>query len=209
MIEQNEEVVDQTPENTVEEITEENIEQPVEEVVEETIDESKFESAGDPDIIKIDLDNPPQPKKEVKKETEQPVLEEITVEKTDDKVVDKVEAINNVVEETVEKSETTGQDLPENIQKVVDFMSETGGDLEDYVKLNQDYSKLDDMSLLREYYKKTKSHLNDEEISFLIDDSFNFDEEIDEERDVKRKKLAFKEQVANAKYHMDGEKSKY
>ena len=149
--------------------------------------------------------------KEVKKEeeTEQPVLEEITDEKTDEEVVDEVETIEEAVEEAVEKSEKTGQDLPENIQKVIDFMNDTGGDLEDYVKLNQDYSKLDDMSLLREYYKKTKSHLNDEEISFLIDDSFNFDEEIDEERDVKRKKLAFKEQVANAKNHMDGEKSKY
>ena len=136
-------------------------------------------------------------------------MEAITDEKTDEEVVDEVETIEEAVEEAVEKSEKTGQDLPENIQKVIDFMNDTGGDLEDYVKLNQDYSKLDDMSLLREYYKKTKSHLNDEEISFLIDDSFNFDEEIDEERDVKRKKLAFKEQVANAKNHMDGEKSKY
>ena len=142
-------------------------------------------------------------------ETEQPVLEEVTDEKTDSDVEEEVEEVEEAIEEAVAKSEKTGKDLPENIQKVVDFMNETGGDLEDYVKLNQDYSKLDDMSLLREYYKQTKTHLNDEEISFLIEDSFKYDDEIDEERDVKRKKLAFKEQVASAKNHMDGLKSKY
>ena len=138
-------------------------------------------------------------------ETEKPVIEEVT----EQEVEEKVEEVEEAVEEAVEAAEKTGEELPDNIQKVVDFMNETGGDLEDYVKLNQDYSKYDDMSMLREYYKQTKSHLTDDEISFLIEDSFKYDEDVDEERDVKRKKLAFKEQVANAKNHMDGLKSKY
>ena len=142
-------------------------------------------------------------------ETEKPVLEEITEETTNEGVEDKIEEVKETVEEAVAESEKTGQELPENIQKVIDFMNETGGDLEDYVKLNQDYSKLDDTSLLREYYKQTKTHLNDDEISFLIEDSFTVDEEIDGEKDVKRKKLAFKEQVAHAKTHLDGLKSTY
>ena len=88
-------------------------------------------------------------------------------------------------------------------------MDETGGDLEDYVKLNKDISKLDDNSVLLEYYKQTKPHLTNEEINFLMEDSFSYDEEVDEERDVKRKKLALKEQVASARTHLDGQKSKY
>ena len=88
-------------------------------------------------------------------------------------------------------------------------MEETGGDLNDYVKLNQDYSKLDDQNLLYEYYRQTKPHLNNEEINFLMEDSFSYDEEVDEERDIRRKKLALKEQVASAKAHLDGQKSKY
>ena len=88
-------------------------------------------------------------------------------------------------------------------------MEETGGDLEDYVKLNQDYSELDNNAILKEYYKQTKPHLDSEEIDFLMEDYFAFDEDIDEERDVRRKKLALKEQVAQAKQHLDGEKSKY
>ena len=88
-------------------------------------------------------------------------------------------------------------------------MNETGGSLEDYVRLNKDYSELDSDTVLREYYSKTKPHLTGEEISFLMEDQFNYDEEVDEERDIRRKKLALKEQVANAKAYLDGQKSKY
>ena len=173
--------------------------------------EEKPEDKKDDKIIEEVQEKVEEEKVEDKKEeeTEKPVLEEVTEEEVDEDVKEKVEKVEEVFEEAVTKSEETGQDLPENIQKVVDFMNETGGDLEDYVKLNQDYNKLDDMSLLREYYKQTKSHLTDDEVSFLIEDSFQYDEDVDEERDVKRKKLAFKEQVANAKNHMDGLKSKY
>ena len=88
-------------------------------------------------------------------------------------------------------------------------MDDTGGSLDDYVRLNQDYSKYDDNTLLREYYKQTKSHLTDDEISFMMEDQFAIDEEADDERDQRRKKLAVKEQVANAKSHLEGLKSKY
>jgi len=88
-------------------------------------------------------------------------------------------------------------------------MEETGGDINDYVRINQDYTNYDDNSVLREYYKQTKKHLTDDEISFLMEDSFSYNEEEDEERDVKRKKLALKEQVASARAYLDGQKSKY
>ena len=164
------------------------------EKVEEPKDVQPEEKKDDKVIEEIQEKVEEKKVEEKQEEIEQPVLEEVTEE---------------TVEEAVKEAEKTGQDLPENIQKVVDFMNETGGDLEDYVKLNQDYSKYDDMSILREYYKQTKSHLTDDEVSFLIEDSFTYDEEIDEERDVKRKKLAFKEQVANAKSHLDKLKSNY
>ena len=88
-------------------------------------------------------------------------------------------------------------------------MNDTGGTLEDYVNLNRDYSGLDNLTLLREYYKQTKPHLNAEEIDFMMEDQFSFDEEIDEDRDIKRKKLALKEQVAQAKNHLESVKSNY
>ena len=219
---------------------EEKNEQVVEETTQETteqVEETKFESAGDDSVIKVDLNKPPTPKeeenetkedntddsgvvtesenaeptekqKEVQPEAETqetPVLEEITEDSTEEEVAE----VEEKVEEAIAEAEATGKPLPENIQKLMDFMEETGGDLSDYVKLNQDYSKLDDQNLLYEYYKQTKPHLNTEEINFLMEDSFSYDEEVDEERDIRRKKLALKEQVANARAHLDGQKSKY
>ena len=216
----------------------ENEEKPAEEAVEETVetvDETKFESAGDDSVLKIDLSKPPkpeedEPKQEIKEDNpndegvvrvdenanatqeqeevpekteaqeEQPVLEEVTEE---------AEELTEQVEEAVTEAEETGEPLPENLQKVIDFMKETGGTLEDYVSLNKNYEEEDDSLILAEYYKKTKPHLTDEERMFLLEDEFSFDEELDEEKDIKKKKIALKEQVANAKSHLDGLKSKY
>ena len=136
---------------------------------------------------------------------EQPALEEVT----DEVEEETVEEITERVEEAIVEAEATGKPLPENIQKLVDFMEETGGTLEDYVNLNKDYSQLDNLTALTEYYKMTKPHLSVDEIDFLIEDSFNFDEELDDEREIRRKKLALKEQVASAKAYLDGQKSKY
>ena len=99
--------------------------------------------------------------------------------------------------------------LPENILKVVEFMNETGGTLDDYVRLNHDYSNVDNDTLLKEYYKQTKSHLDQDEINFLIEDNFSWDEDVDEPRDVRKAKLAYKEEVAKAKQHLEGLKDKY
>ena len=184
----------QKPEEVKEEQSKKTTDDKVIEEVQEKVEEEKVEGK--------ETENKEE-------ETEQPVLEEITEETTDETIENKVEEVKETVEEAVEKAEQTGQDLPENIQKVIDFMNETGGDLEDYVKFNQDYTKLDDMSLLRQYYNQTKPHLNGEEINFLIEDSFSYDEDIDEAIDIKRKKLAFKEQVANARSHLDKMKSNY
>ena len=146
-----------------------------------------------------------EPTEQSKEEKEEVVLEEVT----DEEVKEEVEEVKEEVEEAIAEAEKTGEPLPENIQKLVDFMEETGGDINDYVRLNQDYSKLDDDSLLREYYRQTKKHLNEEEINFLMEDQFSYDEDEDDDRDIRRKKLALKEQVANAKSHLDGQKSKY
>ena len=133
------------------------------------------------------------------------LLEEVSEEE----VQQVVEQVAEEVEEAIAEAKETGKLLPENIQKLVDFMDETGGTLEDYVNLNKDYSELDNLTALTEYYKRTKPHLSADEISFLIEDSFNYDEEIDDERDIKKKKIALKEQVASAKAYLDGQKSKY
>ena len=129
------------------------------------------------------------------KDTEAPEPEETTVEET--------------VEEAVQEAKDKNIELPENIQKVVEFMQETGGSLEDYVRLNADYSNVDNSTLLKEYYKQTKSHLDNDEVDFLIEDNFSYDEDLDDDRDIKRKKLAYKEEIVKAKNFLEGLKGKY
>ena len=134
--------------------------------------------------------------------------EEVTEKAT---LADKIKDIPNKLKEQSEDVNNNQEDneLPENINKLVDFMKETGGTVEDYVNLNKDYSGMDDMDVLREHYRQSKPHLNEDEISFLIEDSFSYDEEVDDEREVRRKKLALKESIAEAKSTLTNLKSKY
>ena len=182
-------------------LSEKKEEQPKEEVAK--VDLSKKEVKEE--VVEEVKDE--QPVEETKEE-EAPVVEEITDEEQKE-VEEETQGVADEVNEAMKEAKETGEPLPENIQKVIDFMEETGGSLEEYVKLNQDYSSYDENQLLREYYKQTKPHLTDEEISFVMEDRFAFDEEVDEEKDIRRKKLAMKEQVAAAKSHLEGLKSKY
>jgi hypothetical protein len=134
------------------------------------------------------------------------VIEEISNEEV---VKEEVKAIEQEVEKHVQEQTNTGKPLPENIEKLISFMEETGGTVEDYVRLNTDYSDVDQTTLLKEYYKRTKPHLDKEEIQFLLEDNFAYDEDIDEERDIRKKKLAFKEEVAKAKTHLESIKNQY
>tara|TARA_R110000737_G_scaffold348658_1_gene383043 strand:- start:266 stop:1408 length:1143 start_codon:yes stop_codon:yes gene_type:complete len=191
--------------------------------VTETPNEPVFGSASDDSVAKVNLSAPAEEIPLVEAVTE-PTNEDVpaeidtpivaTVEETPAVEIEEIIAGEEdpVAEEEIIHTDTPGETtrvVPENLEKLVEFMEETGGDLSDYLKLNQDYSKLDEDSLLKEYYAKTKPHLNHEEIKFLMEDTFSYDEDLDEDREIRRKKLALKEQVANAKTHLDGEKSKY
>ena len=165
------------------------------------------------EVTKVVIEEPKTDKAEV--EETKPIIEEVIEEPVEDKKVEEEEVVEigekidkKIIPPTPEEIREVAS-LPENIEKVVDFMKETGGTLEDYVRLNADYSNVNNDTLLKEYYKQTKSHLDSEEIDFLIEDNFSFDEEIDEERVVRKAKLAYKEEVAKAKGHLEGLKSKY
>jgi len=187
----------QPPAQEQEETTEEPVqEKPSEEVVEEVV-EKKPEETKEEEVV------------------EETILEEITNEEntTDDTgVVGWNEATDATPqqEEVLSQAETQEQvDYPENIQELVKFMNDTGGTLEDYVALNKDYDKFEQMDLLHEYYTQTKPHLTADEVVFLIDDKFSFDKEIDDPKEVKRKELSFKEEVAQAKNHLNQLKDSY
>jgi len=160
------------------------------------------EESKEEDIVKVDLKE--------KKDTENQEVE--IQEIIEEKVPEEKQKEDKIVEKTIKeeiKPERRIVELPENLNKLVEFMEETGGSVKDYVRLNADYSDVDDNTLLKEYYKSTKPHLNNEEINFMMEDNFSFDEELEEERDVRKKKLALKEEIANAKGFLETTKEKY
>jgi len=118
------------------------------------------------------------------------------------------EVKQEVKQPEVKPVEQPAVDLPENVEKLVSFMKETGGTVEDYVRLNADYSNIDEKALLKEYYKKNKPHLDAEDVDLILED-FTWDTDVDEERDIRKKKLAFKEEVAKARTYLDNLKDKY
>lgn len=168
-----------------------------------TADESNapVEESGNSQSSEEVVEEVRQPEETVE---EAPVIQEITEEE----VQEQAENLQEQVKEEVQQLKESGKPLPENIQKVVDFMDETGGTLEDYVRLNADYSNVDNNTLLREYYRQSKPHLDSEDVSILLED-FTWDEDVDDEKDIRKKKIAYKEEVAKAKGFLEGLKNKY
>lgn len=155
------------------------------------------DAVQEPSTEEVDVHESSGNSEEVVQEVSEPVIKEITEE-------------GKKEEETKEEKITSSQpQLPENITKLVSFMEETGGTMQDYIRLNTNYDDVDRDVLVKEYYKSTKSHLSADEIDFMLDDKFAFDEDIDEERDIRRKKLAYKEEVAKARKFLKETKDKY
>ncbi len=190
------------------------------------VDLTKPEAQGEviPDVIKVEI--PKEDAVQTQKTDdsnviiEEPkdsgdskeVVEEVrTTEETVESPIEIIEEVGEVekeLKEAIRDEKVLGKKLPENIEKLVSFMEETGGTIEDYTRLNADYSNIDDKTLIKEYYKKNKPYLDSEDLDLLLED-FEYDEDLDEEKDIRKKKLAFKEEVAKAKNFLEETKSKY
>ena len=159
------------------------------------IPNQEADAVQEPSTEKVDVDESTEDGPTMVEGTSEPILKEVTEESK--------EKEKEVV------AQSPQPDLPENIGKLVDFMRETGGTMQDYIRLSTNYDDVDRDVLVKEYYKNTKSHLSAEEIDFMIEDNFAFDEDIDEDREVRRKKLAYKEEVAKARTFLEDTKNKY
>ena len=150
-----------------------------------------------------------------KPETSREVDKEVRVSDTNDKEDSPLQVIEEITEEVKPKEQVKEKPqlietpkLPENVEKLVTFMNETGGTVEDYVELNKDYSKLSNDQLLHEYLRKTKPHLDKEDIDLIMED-YQYEEDIDDPKEIRKKKLAYKEAVASAKKDLEVRKTKY
>jgi len=194
-----------------------NLDEPLK-TEEDAVQERKTEevSVDEPsgDSEKVDSEVRVEPNKEEAKEEQQEEKEEVADvpdsplelikdEEVEEEKTKQPELAQENIVETKEKV------LPENIDKLVKFMEETGGTVEDYVSLNRDISKMDNTSLLREYYKQSKPHLDSDDVEFLLNKNFGYDGDADDPQEIKAKQLAFKEELFNAQNHFNSSKDKY
>jgi len=142
--------------------------------------------------VKVDLTKKEEKDAVQEQKTEESVLREegskmglqevgSTHEETTENVIEEIPITEEEKKENLKPVKPVNQ-LPENVEKLVAFMKETGGTVEDYVRLNANYETIDNEALLREYYKNTRPHLTYDEVNFLLEDNFKIDEDVDEER---------------------------
>jgi len=94
-------------------------------------------------------------------------------------------------------------ELPEDIKKLMEF------GVDNYLKINRDWNSENDATILKEYYKQTKPHLDDDDIAYLLEEEYSYDEDIDDDRDIKKKKVALKEELFRAKGYLNDLKEQY
>lgn len=94
-------------------------------------------------------------------------------------------------------------ELPEDIKKLMEY------GVDNYIKINKDWDNADSTETLKEYYKQTKPHLDDADIEYLLEEEYSFDEDIDDDRDIKRKQVALKEELFRAKSYLNNLKEQY
>ena len=197
------------------EITKVEVKEPVKKVEEEVTkvvipkEETKVEDLVQvEEAAKVSVGETPVDAVETEDQTQEPIKDTEEFQQIQEVIEEEVKQVAAEVNEAIRDEKVLGKPLPENVEKLVSFMEDTGGTVEDYVRLNADYSNVSDSVLLKEYYLKTKPYLEGEDIDLILED-FSYDEELDEDIDIRKKKLALKEEVAKAKGFLEETKSKY
>ncbi len=197
------------------EITKVEVKEPVKKVEEEVTkvvipkEETKVEDLVQvEEVAKVSVGETPVDAVETEDQTQEPIKKTEEFQQIQEVTEEEVKQVTAEVNEAIRDEKVLGKPLPENVEKLVSFMEDTGGTVEDYVRLNADYSNVSDSVLLKEYYLKTKPYLEGEDIDLMLED-FSYDEELDEDIDIRKKKLALKEEVAKAKGFLEETKSKY
>ena len=130
--------------------------------------------------------------------------EEIINQFLTDKYKISVDDLDNVL-----SNKNTPQELPEEVEKYLQYKQETKRGLKDFIKANEDVSEYDESVLLREYYRQSNPELDESDINYIIEDKFSVDENIDTEKDAKRKAFEKKQELHKAKEYFKQMQDKY
>lgn len=146
--------------------------------------------------------------------------QEVDQEQQEEESVD--QDVNEVEDETVEQEVEQEQvvneqeddvvdyeDLPESVQKYIDFLEETGGSIEDFVRINKDPSTLPQNDVIKTYLKSQNPYLDDEDVEYEMSKMFSYDEDLDSDEEIREKKLAAKKYYGQGLKYLQEQRDKY
>ena len=168
-------------------------------------------------------DNSQQAEKVDLSENQNSTTEEISVDETkneeaslpefsDDDVLSYIKKrynkdINSIDDLFEEKN--SNEELPEDVSTYLKYKQETGRGINDFYKLQKDIDAMDDNAVLANYYESTEEGLDSDDIQDIINDKFSYDEDLDDEKDIRKIKLAKKRELSKAKKFLNEQKDKY
>lgn len=184
-----------------------NIEQKLDEKKQEESD-SNLEQSKELETAK-DENKEVNPQEETEKKDEKPEFKVSKEEMISEFLTNKYSMGIEELDKVLSNKDKNTQELPEEVEKYLQYKSDTNRGLRDFVKANEDFSDYNEEALLREYYKQSNPELDDSDIDYLIEDKFSIEENIDTERDIKRKTLDKKQELHKAKQYFEQMRDKY
>ena len=182
--------------------------------------EAQQEAVDNPEpkdeVERVNLQEAPaEEEKVVEEKVKEPVVETPEVSAPEMSESDVLSYITNKYGEEVSSLDdfivkrNASEELPEDVKAYFEYKKETGRSIGDFVKLQQDYDSMNPDSLIASYYSATEEGLDSEDIQYLMDDKFGFDEDLDDEKEKKKKQLAKKRELSKAKKYFKEQKEKY
>jgi len=107
------------------------------------------------------------------------------------------------------ETKESNEELPEDVSAYFKYKKETGRSIQDFVRLQKDYTDMDGDQILTEYYSSTEEGLDAIDIQDIIEDKFSYDEDLDDPKDIKKSQLAKKRELVKAKKFLNEQKDKY
>jgi len=141
-------------------------------------------------------------------EEQHPPVDEIDESKVlsfiESKFGKKVENLESLFEE---RQPAQQLDLDDEVKAIARYKAETGRGLEDYIRLQKDYTKVPHEKLLGDFIMETRKGLDEQDVNILLD-RFWFDDD-DDSHEAQLARIEKKEMVAKAIEHFEAQKSRY
>lgn len=125
----------------------------------------------------------------------------------DDDVLEYLKTKEELLSKVVPKSES--KELPEDVKKYLEFKEETGRGYSDFLEYQRDFTELDEQDIVKRYMMEMNPEFDNEDVQDEFLEAYAYDEDLDDEKDIRKKTRAFKKAYADALEYFNSKKEKY